>query len=107
MEWGSGLGEVAPGTKATGSPTWSSRPSRPPLHYLFPSSPPLQKGLIPMAGHIIEAVFTFERDTKNKYRFTEEVPTDTEDTLGTIYIRKSKFPDGHPTKLRVTIAPED
>lgn len=43
--------------------------------------------------------FSFERATKNTYRFHEESDNP---IIGTLYVKKSAFPNGQPSKLLIT-----
>lgn len=55
-----------------------------------------------MADKKLEAVFTFEKDTKNTKRFAES--PDGPPIVGTIYVQKWAIKNlGDPDKIRVTI----
>jgi hypothetical protein len=44
-------------------------------------------------------VFKYERETKNKFRFSEDAD---EPVMGTLYVRKDQF-DERPERLEVTL----
>lgn len=46
--------------------------------------------------------FTFEKATKNTYRYQEDVPEDQPQVVGAIYIQKHALPT-KPVRIRVTI----
>lgn len=47
-------------------------------------------------------IFTFERETKNTYRFREEPEIDQESIIGVLYVQKFTF-EGRPQKLKVSV----
>ena len=51
---------------------------------------------------MITRTFTFERETKNTYRFKEVNADERETVVGVLYVQKSKF-DTQPQELTVTI----
>jgi len=58
-----------------------------------------------IGGDSIKITFSYERDTKRMYRFAERVSDQGEPMVGSLYIKKSAFPDGHPAAVVVTIEP--
>jgi len=57
----------------------------------------------PTTPATISLAFTFERATKNTYRFTEVVAEGADAVVGTLYVKQSAFPDGEPASLAVVI----
>jgi hypothetical protein len=49
-----------------------------------------------------EAVFTFEKTTKNCARFTEDAP-DGAAKIGTLYVQKDALGKNIPAKIRVSV----
>lgn len=47
-------------------------------------------------------IFTFERETKNTYRFREDPEIDQESIIGVLYVQKFAF-DSKPQKLQVSV----
>lgn len=63
------------------------------------------------APKVLEARFTFERDTKNKFVYTEVDDdgdaVEAKDALvGTLYVTKAHLGKEPPDAIRVTITPE-
>jgi hypothetical protein len=54
-----------------------------------------------------ELTMTFERATKNTYRFMEDVKDSTSTpVIGTLYVQKTVFASKTPQKIKVTIESE-
>lgn len=47
--------------------------------------------------------FNYLKDTKNTYRYQEEVEEDHSPTIGQMYVSKAVFPDGAPARIRITV----
>lgn len=51
----------------------------------------------------MDVTFTYLKDTKNTYRFQEEVAEGAEPMVGQMYVSKAAFPEGQPNRIRVSI----
>ena len=58
-----------------------------------------------MAEKKLEAVFEYEKSTKNTYRYSE-VATDKPPVINTLYVQKWALGNEPPRKLRVTVVVE-
>lgn len=57
-----------------------------------------------MSKGSIDLKFTYERETKNKVRFIEQVDGDADPVIGKLYVGKGWLEDkGSPKDLRVSI----
>lgn len=51
----------------------------------------------------MKIAFTFERETKNTYRFAEDIVDDRAPVIGTLYIQKAAFEFIQPQNIVVTV----